>query len=318
VHGEGREHADQPFDVVVGHGGIVALAARTRSDHRHTTDIKELSDYWRVGLAAWGPRPLRCEVVDGPRGYQDDSDGGWYSGFTERHPEPEGRYDSDRYRAPEPRYSDEPSGDLGRYRDPRPDPLTDPALSTRPVGPRSGVELPPPLPGDPRYTTDPGMNQAPAYTEPGYAPEPAERAPRRRSSQGGAPSGMDPASGVPAGRPGPVPAMPTVATETVGGAIYRTRRLGVAAVLTIVALVAEVMILRVLLTGEFAKVVEPNAVLGGIFAMCGTPLVTMGLYGLMTGAVTAGGPYPGRAWLRAPLAYLPVGLALLIAAGLAA
>jgi hypothetical protein len=59
-------------------------------------------------------------------------------------------------------------------------------------------------------------------------------------------------------------------------------------------------------------------VLGGIFAMCGTPLVTMGLYGLMTGAATAGGPHPGRAWLRTPLAYLPVGLALLIAAGLAA
>jgi hypothetical protein len=260
--------------------------------------------------------------VDGPRGYQDDSDGGWYSGFTERHPEPEGRYDADRYRAPEPRYSDEPSGDLGRYRDPRPDPLTDPALSTRPMGPRSGVELPP-LPGDPRYTTDPGLGQAAAYTEPAYAPEPTERAARRRAAPGGAPSGMDPAaapgalSGTPGARPAPIPAMPTVAAETVGGAIYRTRRLGVAAVLTIVALVAELMILRVLLTGEFAKVVEPNAVLGGIFAMCGTPLVTMGLFGLMTGAVTAGGPHPGRAWLRTPLAYLPVGLALLIAAGLA-
>jgi hypothetical protein len=112
--------------------------------------------------------------------------------------------------------------------------------------------------------------------------------------------------------------MPTVAAENVGGAIYRTRRLGVATVLTIVALVAEVLMVRVLLTGAFAHTVQANAVLGGIFAMCGTPLVTMGLYGLMTGAALAAGPHPGRAWLRTPLAYLPVGLALLIAAGLAA
>jgi hypothetical protein len=50
--------------------------------------------------------------------------------------------------------------------------------------------------------------------------------------------------------------------------------------------------------------------------MTGTPIVAMGFYGLMTGAAAAG-PTPGRAWLRTPLAYLPIGLALLVAAGLA-
>jgi hypothetical protein len=44
----------------------------------------------------------------------------------------------------------------------------------------------------------------------------------------------------------------------------------------------------------------------------------LGLYGLATGAATAAGPQSGRAWLRTPLAYLPVGLILIIAAGLAA
>jgi hypothetical protein len=112
--------------------------------------------------------------------------------------------------------------------------------------------------------------------------------------------------------------MPTMATEAVGGAIYRTRRVGLAALLTVVTVVAELLVVRILLTGEFAHTVQAGAVLAGIFAMCGTPLTTMGLYGLMTGAATAGGPTPGRAWLRTPLAYLPVGLVLLVAAALAA
>jgi hypothetical protein len=247
--------------------------------------------------------------VDGPRGYQDESDGRWYPGFTERYPEPESRYDEDRYRTPEPRYTDEPSGDLGRYRG-RPDPLTDPGLATRPVGPRSGVELPP-LPADPLESFG---------GEPRYPAEPIDRGALRRPSGAGT-SGAGPTAPASAGSPaapGVLPAMPTVASKTVDGAIYRTRRVGVAALLAIVALIAELMVLRVLLSGEFAHTVQPNAVLAGIFAMCGTPLVTMGLYGLMTGAATAGGPTPGRAWLRTPLAYLPVGLVLLVAAGLAA
>jgi hypothetical protein len=58
-------------------------------------------------------------------------------------------------------------------------------------------------------------------------------------------------------------------------------------------------------------------VLGGLFAMTGIPLVSMGLYGLVTGPAATAGPNPVRSWTRTPLAYLPIGLALLIAAGLA-
>ena len=142
-----------------------------------------------AALAARGRRPLRCEVVDGPRGYQDESDGRWYPGFTERYPDPESRYDEDRYRTPEPRYSEEPSGDLGRYRD-RPDPLTDPALASRPLGPRSGVELPPPLPGDPAERFG---------AEPRFGTEPIDRSALRRP-----PAGPAPARPVPAQAPRPL------------------------------------------------------------------------------------------------------------------
>jgi len=249
-----------------------------------------------MALAGGGCRPLRCDVVDGPRSYQEEPDGQWY-GFGERQPEQATRYDEDRYRTPEPRYPDEPSGDLGRYRDP----LTDPALSRRP-----GADLPP-------QPAEPGER----FGDPRFGGDP-------RRQPGGVP-GSPMAPAVP-GAPGPVgppapavlPAMPTMATEAVGGAIYRTRRVGLAALLVAVTVVAELLVVRILLTGEFSHTVQAGAVLAGIFAMCGTPLTTMGLYGLMTGAATAGGPTPGRAWLRTPLAYLPVGLVLLVAAALAA
>jgi hypothetical protein len=81
--------------------------------------------------------------------------------------------------------------------------------------------------------------------------------------------------------------------------------------------VAELLLVRVLLTGEFGPHVLPGAVLGGLFAMTGTPLVALGLYGVVSGPAPAAGPAAARVWLRAPLVYLPIGLALLIAAGLA-
>jgi hypothetical protein len=99
--------------------------------------------------------------------------------------------------------------------------------------------------------------------------------------------------------------------------VYRARRAGIVGALGITAVVAELLLLRVLLSGEFGHVVDAGGVLSGIFAMTGIPLTAMGLYGLMTGAAAAG-PAPERAWLRTPLAFLPVGLTLLIAAGLAA
>jgi hypothetical protein len=100
--------------------------------------------------------------------------------------------------------------------------------------------------------------------------------------------------------------------------VYRARRAGVAGLLVVISVVAELFLVRVLLTGEFGSRVDAGTTLAGLFGMTGLPLVAVGLYALVTGAALAAGPAPVRAWLRAPLAYLPVGLILLIAAGLAA
>jgi hypothetical protein len=98
--------------------------------------------------------------------------------------------------------------------------------------------------------------------------------------------------------------------------VYRPRRIGIAAIIAIVTAVAEILLLRVLLVAEFGSKGTPGGVLAGLFALAGVPLVAMGLHGLATGAASAG-PSAGRLWLKVPLAYLPIGLVLVIAAGLA-
>jgi len=179
------------------------------------------------------------------------------------------------------------------------------------MGPRSGVELPP-------------LPMAPEQAEPRFHTEPIDRSALRRQPAPPPLGGPGPAQAGPQGPgplPGPGPAAPTsgptMTVEAVGGAIYRTRHTGIAILLVVVAVVAELLSARILLTGEFGHPFQPAAVLAGMFTMVGIPLVTMGLYGLMTGAATAAGPSPGRAWLRTPLALLPIGLVLIVAASLA-
>ncbi|GIH13631.1 DUF308 domain-containing protein [Rugosimonospora africana] len=320
--------------------------------------------------------------MDAPRNYQDESEGRWYPGYSERYPTQESRFDDEeRYRVPEPRYSDlgETGGDPGRFRDgysPEAEAYsssaarTDSGLTARntsPMGPRSGVELPP-LPSqaepadsrfhsdateprfpadqpDPRFHSDPGESRfhseqsdsrfhtepidraalrrapgsvgaptqlaPPVSGPPPIAPPPMAPPPVAPPMQAGPPPSMQPASQGPGG-------MPAVGgAPDAGGAIYRTRHTGAAILLVIVAIVAELLTLRMLFTGEFGHPFQPGEVLAGIFTMAGIPLVAMGLYGAITGAASAGGPSLARAWSRPPLALLPVGLVLILAGALA-
>jgi hypothetical protein len=242
--------------------------------------------------------------VDGLRGYPDDQESRWLpddrgeQGFATR-------YGDDRYRVPEPRHAG-PVPSESHPLDTRP---SEPhPLDTRtPIGPRSGVELPP-LP--PPYQDD-YLGEQPFVPEPAFAAQPAGTVPPTTF-------GGDPAE-QPTGQhhTQPIDRSALRRPPTPGPTVYRTRRAGIVGVLGAVAIVAELLLVRVLLAGEFGHTVVPGAVVGGLFAMTGVPLVAMGLYALMTGAAAAAGPTPARAWLRTPLAYLPIGLVLLIAAGLA-
>jgi hypothetical protein len=236
--------------------------------------------------------------VDGIRGgYRDEQEGRWFPGdrgYGER-------YEEERYRGERDR------GERDRGA----------------VGPRSGVDLPPlpyPPPEPPPYVPEPYASDVPPARESAFSAQSLGTLPHE-----------------PSVAPGPVPPFPQEAggepqtggfhTESLDRAalrrppgtptVYRARRAGILGALGAVAVVAELFLVRVLLAGEFGHLVAPGAVLAGIFAMSGIPLVAMGLYGLMTGAAAAG-PSPERAWLRTPLAFLPIGLVLLIAAGLAA
>jgi hypothetical protein len=218
-------------------------------------------------------------------------------------------------------------GDLG-YSDqytPAPYRVPDPRRigDTGPIlGPRSGVELPP-LP----FASDATTGALPPLDLPASEPSvpvPPPSPPSAPLPPPPVPPLSMPPLAEPEG-PGGVPRGPhhseRATVRRPGGPgshsnLYYARRAGLVSVLTAVAVVAELLVVRVLVTGEFGHTVVPGSVLGAMCAMAGIPLVTVGLYGVMTGAPAAAA-HPSSAWLRAPLAYLPVGLVLLIAASLA-
>jgi hypothetical protein len=187
-------------------------------------------------------------------------------------------------------YGDRERYEEDRYRLPEPRHAEPEALGRESrlgaVGPRSGVELPPlPTYGPEVPPYEPGDPTGEHHTTP------IERDALRR---------------------------PETPTPTPSPTVYKSRRAGSLVAVLAVAIVVELLLVRVLLVGEFGSVVQPGAVLGSIFAMTGVPFVAIGLHALINGPAATAGPEAVRGWLRTPLAYLPVGLVLLIAAGLAA
>lgn len=279
--------------------------------------------------------------MDGLRNYPEEPEQRWYS---ERYvPEGETRYDG--YRIPDPRYEEaqgwgveapgEPAARTGADLPPldeNPDRYRTQAFDRDTLSRSSAAA---PVSSDPVTSTPAGLypQVVPASPAAPVPPVPASGPPAPRPSGTGDPVSPGPAAwGSPSpghaapghaaasGAGGPAspsggPAHSATGAEP-GGSVYRTRRAGLAALLAGGAIFAELLLVRVLLVAEFGSQAAPGAVLAGLFALAGVPLVALGLHALCTGAGSAG-PAPGRLWLRVPLAYLPVGLVLLVAAALA-
>jgi hypothetical protein len=104
----------------------------------------------------------------------------------------------------------------------------------------------------------------------------------------------------------------------VGDGVYRTRRPAIAAALLVAVAVLELPAVRLLLNGVLGDVVSASAIVAGTFLALGLPVAALGFYALVSGAGRVPDQPPAYAWLRAPLAYLIVGLVLFLAAALAA
>lgn len=259
--------------------------------------------------------------MDGNRRYADELEPGWYAGrdrYTDSGPNP---YDSGvpeqpsgAFRLPEQRETE--------YAPPSPYVAPDPATST---GSHSQDQLRLPVRGP----------EFPAV-RPGGAPSPADASPSGGSGSGsGAPSfnafASEPAA-VPAS-PAPAPLEqpykppeqpfnePTTVVPPVGryqadphpsDGVYRTRRPVSAVLITVVTVALMVPVIMLLVQATFDDNPLASGVVPAVLLTLGLPLAGLGLY-----ALASGGPVGRDSWLRPPMAYLPVGLMLLLAASLA-
>jgi hypothetical protein len=99
--------------------------------------------------------------------------------------------------------------------------------------------------------------------------------------------------------------------------IYRARRPAVAILLIIPAVAVGLLLIRALAISAFGDPFLIGGVIASACALTSLPLVVAGLYGLVTGAAHGAEHYGFKVWARPPLAYLLVGLAFALAAGLA-
>lgn len=109
----------------------------------------------------------------------------------------------------------------------------------------------------------------------------------------------------------PTALVPPVAPER-KEKVYQTRRPVTSIIVAVVMVVLMIPVVRLLFDATFTG--DPNArgIVPAVLLTLGFTLTGIGLY-----SVARSGPVAREAWLRPPVAYLPAGLILLIAAGLA-
>jgi hypothetical protein len=250
--------------------------------------------------------------VEGHRRYAEEPEPSWYTG----------------QRAP-----DVP----GPYAAQTPDPSPyDSAVHERPSG---AFRLPDQRSADP-YSASPDQRAADPYSAapPGYGvPDPVTTSGSHALSSADSGSIRMPVRGpeYPAVRPSGVtapteaPAVSTVTTTTTYGAeptsmvpmtgarpaaesVYATRRPVSAIVFAVVTVVLLIPAGLLLIQAAFVDDPTARGVVPAVLLMLGLPMTGFGLYAL----AGSGRANARDAWLRPPLAYLPIGLVLLLAAGL--
>lgn len=262
---------------------------------------------------------LPCGNVDGHRSYAEEPESRWYAedrryGDPEWDPRlevPNDPLTGDLpQEEPTTRFRAEPI-DVGSLRRgasplsaPTPHPIV-PEQATGPIPP-SGVPQPP------------GGPLGPSGQGPGMPPGPVGAVPS--ASPLGRPLGPTGAGAPPHGVTGPSRSQGqrSGATDESGrGALYHTRRAGLAFALAAAALVLEIPVLRAFGASAFGHVASVPGIISSLLMMMALPMFALGLYAALGGA--ASGPAQGaRAWVRTPLAYLPIALVLFVAAAIAA
>ncbi len=111
---------------------------------------------------------------------------------------------------------------------------------------------------------------------------------------------------------GVVPPVSRFSTETKPAeSVYRTRRPVSAIVVAVVTVLLMVPVVMLLIQATFVDDPAARGIVPAVLLTLGLPLTGAGLY-----ALAAGGPIGREALMRPPVAYLPVGLLILVAAGL--
>ena len=234
--------------------------------------------------------------MDGHRRYADEPEPNWYSGQSQyTNPYDSGVHErpSGAFRLPDQRDQPDPVTSTGSHARPTVEPAQEQVRvpvrgpeypAVRPSGATSLADSPP------ATTTYGGGSSSPVSSTPG--------------APGTVAAYNDPTSVVP-----PVSRFAPESRQK--DSVYRTRR-PVSAILVAVA-TGVLMIPTVLLLVEASFAGNPVAggIVPAVLLALGLPLTGTGLYSL-----AAGGPTGREAWLRTPFVYLPVGLVLLVAAGL--
>ncbi|MDP9797138.1 hypothetical protein J2S43_005650 [Catenuloplanes nepalensis] len=311
---DGRRFADEPEPQWLGDWRTPAAdepaedpraAARPRRASDPLTDPTGYSDHWNVPRTRTPDAPAQPE----PRSRHGQERGYEYDAVTGRGFEALPVVTPAPAPAPDPAPAAEPgpdasrtaayplTGDVPRFRT---EALDRAALRRPPASPAAAsptADAATPIPGATNSPTAPAFippageppYAEPSYAEPSYGPVPGEQP--YSPAAGDAPQAFGPAERV-----------------------YTTRRPILAVPIGLVALLLEIPALRLLLDGFTGGTAAAGNLVSGLALALSLPLTGAGLYALLT----TGRAADHRTWWRPPLAYLPLGVVLLLAAAIAA